>query len=93
MYFPTDAETPVYAPGTLSIASNPEDLFGSAEVKFTAAFLSVRLYSRVLDRKEIEYNAALDQIRYLTPPTVTIGGTACEDITVLSKHFLVCKSL
>jgi hypothetical protein len=31
------AETPVYTPGTLSITSNTDDLFGDTEVEFTAA--------------------------------------------------------
>jgi hypothetical protein len=56
-----------------------------------STFLSVRLYDRVLDRDEIKHNAALDQKRYLTPPTVTIGGNACEEVVVLSPHFLMCK--
>jgi hypothetical protein len=34
-----------------------------------ATFLSMRLYNRVLSAAEIQHNAALDQIRYLLPPT------------------------
>jgi hypothetical protein len=56
-----------------------------------STFLSVRLYDRVLEPEEIELNAGLDQIRYLTPPAVTIGGAACEEVVVLSPHFLMCK--
>jgi hypothetical protein len=56
-----------------------------------STFLSVRLYDRVLTGEEIAQNAALDQIRFLTPPTVTIGDKNCEEVVVLSPHFLMCK--
>ncbi|MDR1120725.1 MAG: IPT/TIG domain-containing protein, partial [Dysgonamonadaceae bacterium] len=56
-----------------------------------STFLSVRLYNRVLKPEEIAENAALDQIRYLAPPTVTIGEAECEEVVVLSPHFLMCK--
>jgi hypothetical protein len=56
-----------------------------------STFLSVRLYNRVLIGEEKAQNAALDQIRYLTPPTVTIDGKDCEEVVVLSPHFLMCK--
>jgi hypothetical protein len=56
-----------------------------------STFLSVRLYNRVLKPEEITKNAALDQKRYLTPPTVTIGGASCTEVVVLSPHFLMCK--
>jgi hypothetical protein len=54
-------------------------------------FLSLRLYNRVLTSAEIAKNALLDQARYLSPPTVTIGGVPCTDVVVLSPHFLMCK--
>jgi hypothetical protein len=56
-----------------------------------STFLSVRLYDRVLTPAEIELNAELDQKRYLTPPTVTIGGDSCTEVVVLSPHFLMCR--
>jgi hypothetical protein len=56
-----------------------------------STFLSVRLYDRVLDSLEIAHNAALDQIRYLNPPTVKIGNNECTEVVVLSPHFLMCK--
>jgi hypothetical protein len=56
-----------------------------------STFLSVRLYSRVLNKDEIKLNAELDQKRYLTPPAVTIGGNPCTGVVVLSDHFLMCK--
>jgi hypothetical protein len=67
--------------GNISIGRN---LLGST-------FLSVRLYDRVLQPAEIAKNAELDQKRYLTPPTVTIGGAPCTEVVVLSPHFLMCK--
>jgi hypothetical protein len=53
--------------------------------------LNYRIYDRVLTDEEIQHNAALDQIRYLTPPTVTIDGVPCTEVVVLSPHFLMCK--
>jgi hypothetical protein len=52
---------------------------------------SVRLYRGVLSAAEIQHNADLDQIRYLDPPIVTIGGVPCSEVVVLSPHFLMCK--
>ncbi|MDR1437272.1 MAG: IPT/TIG domain-containing protein, partial [Candidatus Symbiothrix sp.] len=46
---------------------------------------------RVLTSEEIAKNAALDQKRYLSPPTVTIGGKACTEVIVLSKNILMCR--
>jgi hypothetical protein len=57
-----------------------------------ATILSVRLYNRVLNSKEIAQNADLDQRRYLTPPEVRIGGNPCTEVVVLSPHFLMCKA-
>jgi hypothetical protein len=56
-----------------------------------STFLSVRLYNRVLNSTEIEENARLDQIRYLTPPEVKIDNVACTEVVVLSPHFLMCR--
>jgi hypothetical protein len=54
-------------------------------------YSSCRIYNRVLTEAEIQHNAVLDQIRYLTPPTVTIDGKNCTEVVVLSPHFLMCK--
>ncbi|MDR1591444.1 MAG: IPT/TIG domain-containing protein [Prevotellaceae bacterium] len=56
-----------------------------------STILSVRLYNRVLTPQEIADNAALDQIRFLAPPTVTIGGSPCTNVTVLSPRVITCK--
>jgi hypothetical protein len=56
-----------------------------------ATFLSVRLYNRVLTAEEIKHNAELDQVRYLSPPEVTIGGKKCTEVVVLSPNHLMCK--
>ncbi|MDR2087228.1 MAG: IPT/TIG domain-containing protein [Dysgonamonadaceae bacterium] len=53
--------------------------------------LNYRIYNRVLTDEEIQHNADLDQIRYLSPPTVTIDGVPCTEVVVLSPHFLMCK--
>jgi hypothetical protein len=37
------------------------------------------------------FNAVLDQVRYLAPPSVTIGGVPCTEVVVLSLHFPMCK--
>ncbi|MDR1591319.1 MAG: hypothetical protein LBS16_00315 [Prevotellaceae bacterium] len=55
-----------------------------------STFLSFRLYDRVLTSGEIQHNAALDQKRYLDPPTVTIGGSPCTNVTVLSPRVITC---
>jgi hypothetical protein len=38
------------------------------------------------------HNASLDQLRFLSPPTVTIGGSACKDVVVLSATQLQCTA-
>jgi hypothetical protein len=52
---------------------------------------SVRIYNIALNEAQIRGNAALDQKRYLAPPTVTIGGKACTEVIVLSKNILMCR--
>ncbi|MDR1591902.1 MAG: IPT/TIG domain-containing protein, partial [Prevotellaceae bacterium] len=74
--------------GSLQTGTNEISIFGSNLSHST--ILSIRLYNRVLDRDEIEYNAALDQKRYLAPPTVTIGGSPCTNVTVLSPRVITC---
>jgi hypothetical protein len=73
-----------------SLDTQPGTLFVGRNLAYST-FLSVRLYSRVLTSDEIKLNYELDQKRYLTPPTVTIGGNACTEVVVLSDHFLMCK--
>ncbi|MDR1592220.1 MAG: IPT/TIG domain-containing protein, partial [Prevotellaceae bacterium] len=62
---------------------------GEANLKYST-FLSVRLYNRVLEPQEIEDNAALDQIRFLAPPIVTVDGNPCTNVTVLSPRIITC---
>ncbi|MDR2085669.1 MAG: IPT/TIG domain-containing protein [Dysgonamonadaceae bacterium] len=68
---------------------------GGTEIEGTQVsnflYQSIRLYSRVLSDQEIAHNAALDQIRYIAPPVVTIDGVPCTEVVVLSSHFLMCK--
>jgi hypothetical protein len=52
---------------------------------------SLRLYDRSLSAAKLAQNAAIDQIRYQNPPTVTIDGVPCTEVAVLSPHFLRCK--
>ncbi|MDR1591745.1 MAG: IPT/TIG domain-containing protein, partial [Prevotellaceae bacterium] len=44
----------------------------------------------VLTSDEIQHNAALDQKRYLAPPTVTINNNPCTNVTVLSPRIITC---
>jgi hypothetical protein len=57
-----------------------------------ATFLSVRLYNRVLDRDEIQHNAALDQKRYLATPIVMIGTQQCLNVAVHSSRLITCQA-
>jgi hypothetical protein len=70
-----------------------ERSYGRVGVSTISNFLyqSIRLYSRVLSDQEIAHNAALDQLRYIAPPVVTIDGVPCTEVVVLSPHFLMCK--
>jgi hypothetical protein len=52
---------------------------------------SARIYNRSLTEEEIKENSNLDKIRYLAPPTVTIGNEPCTEVVVLSEHLLKCK--
>jgi hypothetical protein len=52
---------------------------------------SIRLYNCVLSSEEIQYNAELDQKRYLAPPMVKIGNKECSEVVVLSPNLLMCK--
>ncbi|MDR1592340.1 MAG: hypothetical protein LBS16_05600 [Prevotellaceae bacterium] len=69
------------ASGSISIGSN---LNGSI-------FHSLRLYSRVLSRAEIQHNAALDQKRYLATPIVKIGTQQCLNVVVHSSRLITCE--
>ncbi|MDR0789062.1 MAG: IPT/TIG domain-containing protein [Bifidobacteriaceae bacterium] len=51
-----------------------------------------RLYNRALSGAEIAYNSALDQVRFLDPPTVSIGGISCVDVVVLSSETIECTT-
>ncbi|MDR1592720.1 MAG: LamG domain-containing protein, partial [Prevotellaceae bacterium] len=56
-----------------------------------STFHSVRLYNRVLNRAEIEHNAALDQKRYLATPIVMIGTQQCLNVAVHSSRLITCE--
>jgi hypothetical protein len=51
---------------------------------------SYRLYDRVLTAQEIQQNAYLDQLRFLSPPVVKIGTQSCTNVVVLSTSKLQC---
>jgi hypothetical protein len=53
---------------------------------------SLRIYDRELDSAEIAQNAALDQLRYLAVPSVTIDGNACVNVAVISYTELQCTA-
>jgi hypothetical protein len=53
--------------------------------------LSVRLYNRTLNDAEVQTNAAVDQRRFIAPPTVKIDGQSCQEVVVLSSNILMCK--
>ncbi|MDR2087034.1 MAG: IPT/TIG domain-containing protein [Dysgonamonadaceae bacterium] len=87
---------PPLSPGTaplntgssfIKIGNNRENTYACLGFEIS----SIRLYDCVLTDEEIQHNAALDQIRYLAPPTVTIDGVSCTEVVVLSEHFLMCK--
>jgi hypothetical protein len=86
-YINNEAATVIARIGSLN--TQPANLMIGQNMPYST-FLSLRLYDRVLNPGEIATNAALDQKRYLAPPTVTVGGTPCTDVVVLSSHFLMC---
>ncbi|MDR1034223.1 MAG: IPT/TIG domain-containing protein [Bifidobacteriaceae bacterium] len=51
---------------------------------------SLRIYDRVLSPLEIQQNAYLDQLRFLSPPVVKIGTQSCTNVVVLSTTKLQC---
>ncbi|MDR1592063.1 MAG: IPT/TIG domain-containing protein [Prevotellaceae bacterium] len=51
---------------------------------------SVRIYNRVLEKEEIDANFALDEMRYIANPTVTVAGQPCTNVAVLSRRVLTC---
>jgi hypothetical protein len=51
---------------------------------------SLRIYDRVLSPLEIQQNAYLDQLRFLSPPVVKIGDNICTNVVVLSTTKLQC---
>ncbi|MDR1591802.1 MAG: LamG domain-containing protein [Prevotellaceae bacterium] len=74
-----------------AIGANPQISSANAGFLINANIYSVRLYDRKLSLEEIQSNAALDQKRYLAPPTVTIGGDKqCTNVTVLSPRVITC---
>jgi hypothetical protein len=53
---------------------------------------SVRIYNKALNAAEIAQNAAVDKARFLSPPTVTVGGQNCTDLIVVSSTVIQCKT-
>jgi hypothetical protein len=76
---------------TGSLNTNASGFISIGENLSHSTFLSLRLYDRVLTATEIQHNAALDQMRYLAPPVVTIGDIPCTNVTVLSPRCLTCQ--
>ncbi|MDR2086687.1 MAG: hypothetical protein LBP72_05875 [Dysgonamonadaceae bacterium] len=83
----------VNLPGTVTHSNNIR-LNGTNDGSYmgmSVPYRSLRVYNRELTSAEIAQNAAVDQIRYLAPPTVTVGGIPCTEVAVLSPNFLMCK--
>jgi hypothetical protein len=74
-----------------AIAANPIGTTVNGNFLQDGHIYSARIYNRPLDEDEIKQNSDLDKIRYIAPPTVMIGGTACTEVVVLSEHLLKCK--
>ncbi|MDR0955610.1 MAG: hypothetical protein LBM73_00620, partial [Candidatus Nomurabacteria bacterium] len=54
--------------------------------------INVRVYDHVLSASEREQNFRVDEARYISPPTVTIGGNSCGDLTVNSLDEIKCQT-
>ncbi|MDR0955923.1 MAG: IPT/TIG domain-containing protein, partial [Candidatus Nomurabacteria bacterium] len=52
---------------------------------------SLRIYNRVLTSAEIAQNAAVDQKRFISPPTVKIGDVDCPNVVVSSATSMSCS--
>ncbi|MDR1033243.1 MAG: IPT/TIG domain-containing protein [Bifidobacteriaceae bacterium] len=53
---------------------------------------SVRIYNRTLSDLEIAHNYAIDEKRFVQPPTVMIGSSECKDVVVISTTKLQCTA-
>jgi hypothetical protein len=52
----------------------------------------VRIYDRVLTDAEIQQNYALDNVRFQSLPQITIGGSPCENVVILSSSTMQCTT-
>ncbi|MDR1591958.1 MAG: hypothetical protein LBS16_03630, partial [Prevotellaceae bacterium] len=77
-------------PTVWSIGADPQGSGSAACYQKDAHFYSVRVYNTMLSQLQIQHNTALDQKRYLAPPTVTIDGSPCTNVTVLSPRIITC---
>jgi hypothetical protein len=50
------------------------------------------LYDSTLTEEQTAKNHTLDKIRFTEPPIVTVGGSACKDVVVLSTTQLQCTA-
>jgi hypothetical protein len=83
--------------GTQTLPINTGDLYlGRAQINslpiVNSDIFALRLYNRQLDDSEIQLNASLDQLRFLSPPTVTIGGQSCTNVAVISAAEIRCTA-
>ncbi|MDR2063339.1 MAG: IPT/TIG domain-containing protein [Candidatus Nomurabacteria bacterium] len=70
----------------------PADMESNGNYDLKGEVYAVRYYNRKLSAEEIAQNAALDQIRYLDAPSVTIDGAACTNVAVISSTEIQCTA-
>jgi hypothetical protein len=75
-----------------AIGANPIGTSVNGGFQQNSSIYSVRLYDRALSIEEIQQNAALDQIRYLDVPVVTIGGNPCTNVAIVSSTLINCTA-
>jgi hypothetical protein len=84
--------------GRTGFASNSNDRCDattsaeSTEFANNLELRSVRIYNRPLSDAEIKANYALDQVRFQDLPEITIGGSACNNVVVLSETVMQCTT-
>jgi hypothetical protein len=70
--------------------TNKQLLLGSATNPIKGTIYAIRIYKDALSNEQIELNASLDKMRYLSTPTITIGNKACTDVTIISSTQITC---
>jgi hypothetical protein len=65
---------------------------GVTNATLRSDLFSIRIYNRALTLDEVKQNSAVDQKRFLAPPTVTIGGKSCTNVAVVSATQLQCTA-